>query len=153
VRDGGARQRAAAFDNAVVEDCDLTCANLERTTWYGAQILRCAAASAILLDARLGLATFVDCDLRDADFQAMQHADAKGAVFLRCDLRNSQWHGRTLDGVSFVDCKLHGVRGAPDLEGAAIERPDLSAAGDGSHISTRAEVIGLWRGTARTTWS
>jgi uncharacterized protein YjbI with pentapeptide repeats len=137
----------ALFDEAVVTDCNLSGANLPRTSWRGAQIVRAVGRGVNLFGARIGGATFVECDLRRADFEVETNLDAAGAVFLRCDLRGSHWRGRRLAGVSFVDCKLAGVDGAPDLEGATLTRPDLSAAADGTWIGSADDVARVW-GTA-----
>ena len=67
-----------------------------------------------------------------------------GTIFVRCDLRDTQWVGRRLHNVMLSECKLHGVRGRPKLEGLTFVEPDLSPEGDGSFIGTADEARALW---------
>ena len=140
-----ARLRLANFTMSRLEDCTLHRANLEGTRWRAAQVHRCSATDALLGSARLEHAQFVDCDFRNADIQGFSDHSNRGLVFVRCDLRRTNWHGRTLRGVSFVDCKLHGIYGAvEDLEHAAFERADVSPDGDQSAVVGKEEAILHW---------
>ncbi|HUJ62875.1 MAG TPA: hypothetical protein VLX92_30440, partial [Kofleriaceae bacterium] len=91
-------------------------------------------------------AEFTDCDFRGADFSNVKDllGSSFEAVFVRCDLRDTRWQGRELHCVRFVDCKMAGVTGTPELASTAIERPDLSPAGDGSSIGSARDVLQLW---------
>jgi uncharacterized protein YjbI with pentapeptide repeats len=140
------------FDEATLEDCDLSQANLEGTTWRNAVATRCIATGAVFFDARLDASQFAECDFRNADFQA-QTAGAVSALesfkFVRCDLRDTNGTGRVLSRASFVDCKLFGAHGEADgLADAAIDHADLSPAGDGSVLGTSAAVLAGWRSDA-----
>jgi len=135
--------RRAKFEHAVVEDCSWSAANLELSHWGHATMLRCVATRAVLLDARLDGATFIDCDFRQGDFQASAVIGI-GARFVRCDLRATNWRGRSLRGATFSDCKLWGAIGAGDASEAVIERPDLSCAGDGSRVGDKHEAVNHW---------
>jgi len=50
-----------------------------------------------------------------------------------------------------IDCKLTGSHGTPELVEAVIERCDLSPAGDGTQIGTRADMLRL-RASLRNRW-
>jgi uncharacterized protein YjbI with pentapeptide repeats len=142
----GAAMRLSAFNDAKLEECDFTRANLEGTTWKHARVRRLTAIGAVFWDAHLEGASFVDCDLRDADFQALQGASSVGLEFVRCDLRGTIWSERDLAGASFIGCRMYGIRGrATGLEHAAIEEADLSPDARGARLSAHAEVVDSWR--------
>lgn len=137
----------AVLVDARLAHCDLTRAGLAGTSWHRAALTHCALARASLVDARLDRAVVTDCDLRGADLAIVRSshvATLAGARFVRCDLRDTHWRGRTLGGATFVDCKLFGARGGPALAGVVIERPDLSRLGDGSQIATQSAAIADW---------
>jgi uncharacterized protein YjbI with pentapeptide repeats len=105
----------------------------------------CTARKAVFFHSQIERARFVECDFREADFQGFPDTATFGAEFIRCDLRRTNWHGRNLTGVSFVDCKMQGIHGAvAGLEDAAIERADLSSDGDRSHIAAKGEILMHW---------
>jgi Pentapeptide repeats (9 copies) len=138
------------FDNAVFDSCNFARANLRTTSWRAAQLTSCQAIGADFRDASIGYAIFTDCDLRGADFRATQRTDLMantGAVFVRCDLRASQWDQRRLVNMTFHDCRFHQMKGKATPENLVIVRPDLSQLGDGSRIGTASEVIAMWSGT------
>jgi uncharacterized protein YjbI with pentapeptide repeats len=111
--------------------------------WMGATVIGTDLGGAIMSDARLGDALFVECSFRGADLSCVNlgtRGTAIGAKFVRCDLRESVWARRELDGVSFVDCHVHGLRGAPNVQGLMIERLDLSPCADGSAIATAEDI-------------
>ncbi|HEY4177713.1 MAG TPA: pentapeptide repeat-containing protein [Kofleriaceae bacterium] len=89
------------------ERCDFTGANLMRSVWTQCAITTSAFTGVDLRNARLDEAVFTDCDLRDADLSVPEPGvnTARGARFVRCDLRGAKWDGRDLDGVEFVDCR------------------------------------------------
>jgi uncharacterized protein YjbI with pentapeptide repeats len=62
-------------------------------------------------------------------------------TFIRCDLRDTNWSGRTLVRVQLVNCKLAGAHGAPVLEDTLILRPDLSPSDDGTLIGDEREAM------------
>ena len=137
----------ACFDDAVLDGCYLNCAMANSTRWNSAQLTMCQLIGCDLSDALLSYAVFTDCELRGADLSALRRPDfdgLAGAIFVRCDLRDTQWAGRRLENVVFFECKLHGARGRPDLEGVTLVKPDLSPGGDGSYIGTADEVRALW---------
>ena len=142
----GAGMPIANLGDATIEDTDFTGADLERTQWYRSQITRCRFADAVMTDSALDHAVFVDCDLRGADLGLVRHllGSTMDAQFLRCDLRDTNWHDRELFRVRMIDCKLAGARGTPRPEALVIERPDLSVAGDGSRIGTALDVLAAW---------
>lgn len=90
------------------ERCDFAGANLMRSVWTRCAISNSAFSGADLRNARLDEAVFTDCDLRDADLSVPEPGvnTARGARFVRCDLRGAKWDGRDLDGVEFADCQL-----------------------------------------------
>jgi hypothetical protein len=140
--------RGAAFDGALVEECDLSWSNLARTTWRGAELVGTQLAGAMMFESLLEDVTFVDCDLRGvylgvADNSARPRIAR--ATFLRCDLRETSWRGRTLAGAKFYGCKLYGVHDAPLVDRVEIETPDLSPAGDGSAIAAASDVLRQWQ--------
>lgn len=140
-----ARLRSSKFAMAKLEDCTLHHANLESSVWREAQIYRCELNHALLGNADLGNARFVDCDLRHSDIQGFPDQLNYGLAFVRCDLRWTCWHGRSLRGVSFIDCRMHGVYGAvAALNSAVIERADMSPEGDQSVIAEKAEAVLHW---------
>jgi hypothetical protein len=136
-----------SFDGAVFEDCDLSFATLDRTSWCGTRLVRCTLHGCSLVDAMLDGACFVDCMFRGADLGASQlgaRATARGTAFVRCDLRDTGWHERVLAGTKLDHCQLDGVHGRPLLEGIEIVAPDLSRAGDGSRLGSVRDVLRRW---------
>jgi len=140
---GGASIHRGNFKLAAVEDCDFSRSNLEASRWTNATLSRCTARRAVLLDARMDGATFVDCDFHEADFQSSRPTGV-GARFVRCDLRETNWRGRSLRGATFTDCKLWGAVEADDASEAVIERPDLSCEGDGSRVGDKQDAVNYW---------
>ena len=137
----------ACFDDVVLDECYLNCAMANSSRWNSAQLSNCQLIGCDLSDAILSYAHFTDCDLRGADLGALRCPDSEGiggAMFIRCDLRDTQWAGRRLNNVVLFECKLHGARGQPILDGTTIVKPDLSRDGDGSYIGTGDEVRALW---------
>jgi uncharacterized protein YjbI with pentapeptide repeats len=137
----------AILDDVMLEDCDLSRINLQRASLRGANMVRCRAGGSVLADTRLNHAVFTDCDLRGADFSVRRAASiltVVGARFVRCDLRETNWSGRCLNDVSFIDCKFYGAHGAPQLESVTIVHPDLSRDADGTEIRTVIDVVAGW---------
>jgi len=141
-----ASMRRAILNDAVLEECTLSRANLESTSLIGATLTGCVAIRAVLIDANLEGARFVDCDLRETDFQGNANTPTRGAQFVRCDLRETTWAGRDLSGVSFVACKLFGVHGrVGGLDATIVEQADLSYRADGTRLATKDEVLESWQ--------
>jgi uncharacterized protein YjbI with pentapeptide repeats len=147
VRFQKAQLAGASFDDAVLDGCVLNDAVASATHWNSAQLVSCRFHRCDLADASLGYALFVDCDLREADLSAVRRPDQlgiEGAIFVRCDLRGSKWDGRSLHNVTFTECRMHGVRGRPTLEGVRISSPNLAPEDGGSCIGDAEEVRALW---------
>lgn len=147
----GCSMERATFDDARFDECDLSGAGLDGSSWRRSTALYSTLMGTSLRDANLEEVTFVDCDLRWATLDITNLASRsglRGARFVRCDLRETSWLARDLGGVSFIDCKLYGVRGAPMMSDVAIENPDLSARADGSQCGTRGDVIATWSAAA-----
>lgn len=137
----------ASFDDAVLDACSFIASLANSSSWNSAQLNACELVGCDLSDSILNYAHFTDCDLRGADLGTLRRGDAElleRAVFVRCDLRGSQWVGRRLRNVVLSECKLYGLQGQPVLESVTIVKPDLSASGDGSRIGTADEVRALW---------
>lgn len=134
------------FDSAFLE-CSIIETDLSRSLWFRTAIGRGKVLRSSLVDASFDYATIADCDFSGSDFSVTRAGPIGTAVearFVRCDLRNTNWAGRDLFRVTFIDCKLAGAHGTPELAETLIERPDLSPKGDGSQIGTRADVLRLW---------
>ena len=147
----GASLRQTNFQAVLARDCDFSSADLVGARWYGGTAIRCSFAGAELVDLGADRAVFLDCDLQGVDLSVGElgaRVTMTGAQFLRCDLRWSRWEDRTLTGVRFVGCKLHGVMGAPQFEGVVIDDPDLSPEGDGTQPGSLDEVLALWGANA-----
>ncbi|MGN6108367.1 MAG: pentapeptide repeat-containing protein [Kofleriaceae bacterium] len=137
----------ADFDASRVESCDFGRANLSSSSWSTARASRTSFAGAMMTDTRIDHMTFADCDLRGADFSVVNRgglATATGALFLRCDLRETNWNARWLSSVRFVDCKLHGTFGRPVVGMIDIQRADLSPEGNGSRPASAGDVLRSW---------
>lgn len=107
----GARLARASFAHAVIDACDLSSADAYASRWRGSLVLRGQLAGISLAEAELSGAIFSDCDLRGADLSALTGgASGEGAMWIRCDLRDSTWRGRLLEHAHFVACRLDGVR-------------------------------------------
>jgi len=133
---------ATTFDR-----CDFSLSSLIGTAWNGAQLVDSSLAKSNLRDTTLDHARFTRCDLRGADLTAERGSlcsVVRAAVFIECDLRDTIWTHRDLGGVEFHDCKLYGVRGEPQLDGAEIVRPDLSPSADGSLIGAKPDAVLSW---------
>lgn len=142
-----ASMRAVALDSAVAADCDFSKANLVDARWHGGAAVLCAFTRADLMNLSADRSTFMHCDFQGADLTVSDlgaNVTMTGTQFINCDLRWSRWHNRTLKNVRFIQCKFHGVKGAPKFENVVIERPDVSAAGDGSRVGSLSDVLALW---------
>jgi uncharacterized protein YjbI with pentapeptide repeats len=148
----GANLALVRLEEAVVGGGRWDRCQLDRALIRRAKLDGVSLRGAELGNAALDGAVFTDCDLRDVSF-ALRAKDLLGttthARFERCDLRNTQWADRLLEHATFLDCKMHGISGAPGRTvGIRIERPDLSPNGDGRTIGRDADVLALWRGEA-----
>jgi uncharacterized protein YjbI with pentapeptide repeats len=119
----------ADLSRAKIDGTDFTGAELHLSTWDGAVVSHATFARAEFGDAKLDGAVFRDCDFRGAVFSADDPDDppTTRARFERCDLRDTSWQARDLEGAVFVDCKLAGVTGAPaSIEAVTIENADVA---------------------------
>jgi uncharacterized protein YjbI with pentapeptide repeats len=125
-------------------------ANADRGLWNRISIKHADLRDMRFGDCVLDGSLLEDCDLRGADLARVSPTlsslgSALNTTFRRCDLRGAKLEGRRLDGTKLIDCKLAGVIGKPAIEGPyTVERPDFSAAGDGSDIRGAADVHALW---------
>jgi uncharacterized protein YjbI with pentapeptide repeats len=144
----GAAMALAKFEGAHVEGADFSGADLDRSQWAGARIRGATFTDALFGNACFDGAVFTGCTFRGADLAPTTpspRATTRGARFEDCDVRDTGWEGRDLSGAVFVRCAFHGVRGRPaDVEGVAIEEPDLSPAADGSGRVPADAVLALW---------
>lgn len=142
----GASLRMGIFDGAELEECNLSRANLEGTSWRGARLTRCWAARAVLLNAHLERTRFVDCDLRDVDFQGSADITTLDVEFWNCDLRETNWSGRDLSRVTFRRCRMYGIHGSvTGLDEAVIEDADVSHAGADRRSANKPELLARWQ--------
>lgn len=147
-----ASMQTVELESMVASDCFFSEANLVDARWHGGAAVLCSFTGADLMNLRADRTTFMHCDFQDADLTISDlgaNASMTGTQFINCDLRRSRWHNRTLKDVHFIDCKFHGVKGAPRIEGVVIERPDVSAAGDGSKAGSMSDVLALWGTSTR----
>lgn len=141
--------RQASFWKAVLQDTHLDNANLTGCTFTKLTATFSCFLSADLRDTWLDGAMFTFCDFQNALLGSGSFRTTNGALFLRSDLRGSDWTGRNLRGATFAGCKVHGSRGdAAAAEEAEFLGPDLSPLGDGSQIGSHADVVALWRASA-----
>jgi len=142
--------RNSSLEGAILEGGDFQGAVADRGAWDRLTARHVDFRETVFGGCGLDGAVFEDCDFRDAD---LTRADSSlvglgttaNATFRRCDLRGARLGGRRLDGTRFLDCKLHGVAGTPEIEGDyVVERPDFSEAGDGSDVRGAAAVHALW---------
>ena len=99
----------ASFLGALIEQCDFTYGSLRNTLWQHSHADHSFFRDSSLVDATFDHASFVDCDLRRADFSVLDHhglATITNVQFLRCDLRGTLWTGRDLSRVRLVACQL-----------------------------------------------
>ncbi len=148
----GAIFRLGKLDDAVVEGGRFDRAHLNRCLWRRARVNGASFRDADFANSTFDDAVFIECDLRGANLAL--RANILGTTtrtrFERCDLRDTQWEGRDLDGAEFVDCKFYGASGRPArIAGVRIERPDLSPAGDGLVIGSGEDVFDLWCGARK----
>ena len=132
------------LDASVIEDSSFERSNLERSSWQEVLSARSNFSGCVFVDANFDRAVFVECDFRGADLGIVNGTQPDGPVraeFLQCDLRETHWGGRSIAGMRFADCRLHGTLGAPlNAHHADVLRPDLSMLGDGSQIGCLADV-------------
>ena len=142
----GASMVIAVLGDAEITACDFSYTNLDRSSWYRSTVTGCTFVGSRMTDAPLDKAVFTDCDLRGVDLShgRFQTCTAIDVTFVRCDLRDTKWLDRDMFRARFIDCKLAGVSGRPNLTEATFENPDLSPAGDGSQIATGREALALW---------
>jgi uncharacterized protein YjbI with pentapeptide repeats len=140
------------LDDAVIEGGRFDRAYLNRCLWRRARVQGASFRYADLANSALDDAVFINCDLRGANLSLRE--DSKNVLgtttrtrFERCDLRDTLWADRDIQGAVFIDCRFHGASGMPArLDGVRVERPDISPDGDGSVISESSAVLSVWRG-------
>jgi uncharacterized protein YjbI with pentapeptide repeats len=145
----GAILALGKLDDALIEGGRFDHAYLNRCLWRRTRVQGASFCYADFANSVLDDAVFINCDLRGANLSLRK--DLLGTTtrtrFERCDLRDTRWEGRYLDGAVFIDCRFHGASGRPALiAGVRIERPDHSPDGDGSVIGRGAEMLSVWRG-------
>jgi len=145
----GAILALGKLDNAVIEDGRFDHAYLNRCLWRRTHVQGASFCYADFANSAFDNAVFINCNLRGANLSLRE--DLLGTTtrtrFERCDLRDTRWEGRYLDGAVFIDCRFHGASGRPArIDGVRIERPDLSPDGDGSVIGRGNEMLSVWRG-------
>jgi uncharacterized protein YjbI with pentapeptide repeats len=154
----GCRGQDLQLDESILDDVDLAAAiapglravdtslrgaKLEGANLSKAELTRVVLAGAGLMRARLDRAFFVGCDLRTV---SLELADLSHGRLNDTDLRGATIERCVLDGTGFTRCKMAGLRGQPDLRGAAVvERADLSPAGDGSDVRDSVYFERLWK--------
>jgi uncharacterized protein YjbI with pentapeptide repeats len=142
----GASLRVSRLDDAELEECNLSRANLEGASWRDATLTRCWAARAVFLNAHLERTRFVDCDLRDVDFQGATDIATFDVEFRNCDLRGTNWSGRDLSRVTFRGCRMYGIHGAATgLHDAVIEDADVSHAEADRRFANKPELLTRWQ--------
>jgi uncharacterized protein YjbI with pentapeptide repeats len=110
------RFAAADLEDAQIEDADLTNASFDLTFWKGGTVRGAKMTGNRFGNARIEGTVFQRCELRGSSFaapEALPEPTTQGVRFEDCDLRETDWAGRDLSGVSFVRCKLTGAHGAP----------------------------------------
>jgi hypothetical protein len=105
----GSDLRLGKLDRVVVTGGDWDRVKFDRATLRHAWFEGVSLRDAVLHDARLDGAMFLECDVRGADVRATDHllglSTHQGTRFVRCDLRDTRWDGRRgLDAAEFVDC-------------------------------------------------
>jgi len=121
----GASLRGSRFDAAVIEDCDLSRANLDaRSGMLAVPPLHLAGGLAD--QCKLCGTASLRAIFADVAFQIPFASTAPTRIetstqFHQCDLRGTSWSGRDLSRVAFIDCQLDGIHG--DVTGLA-ERED-----------------------------
>lgn len=91
----------------VLEDCDLTGADLSRLNLQDCAFVRCALAEASFYAANLARTHWQRCRGGHADFESADLVDAR---FESCDLNNAGWRRTKLASALFRGCKLTGAR-------------------------------------------
>ncbi len=129
--------------------CNFDGAYLDRSTWYRANVRESSFRGVQFGNAAFDKAIFTDCDFRGADFSLVTE-DLLGtifdALFLRCDLRDTKWRGRSLHRGRFIDCNFGGSSGPPsDVTEVQIENPDLTSEGNGPPGLTRDDLCRYWK--------
>lgn len=126
------------------DDCDFTGADLSGSQWSNVVISQSAFTGANLAGLALTDTNFEGCDLRGVALGGPGTTWTR-VRFIACDLRDTDWSGLALAGVQLIDCKLAGISGAPSEIDVAIERPDLSPAGNALDLGEPADVLRRWR--------
>ena len=145
----GAGIALGKFDDAVIEDGRFDHAYLNRCLWRRARVRGASFCDADFGNSALDEAVFIDCDLRGANLAPRN--DGLGTTtltrFERCDLRDTRWEGRDIDGAVFINCRFHGASGRPArVAGVRIEWPDISPTDDGRRTGRDDDVLALWHG-------
>ena len=123
-----ANLRVADFSHATIRGGSFAGADLERAFFVGATLEGVDFAGARLVDAVFDDARLIDCNLRGCDLsradRALDLARTTRTRFERCDLRETRFDGRRLDGAVFDGCQMSGIHGTPEIRGPyAIESP------------------------------
>jgi uncharacterized protein YjbI with pentapeptide repeats len=145
---------ATAFlDGANIWDTDFNMADLTCSSWRTALVVGCVFNHAVMASTTLTGAGFETCSFLNASFRrpwGVHPEGMAGTRFAGCDLRLTDWSGCDVSGVTFVDCKMRGMRGmVRGLELAKIERPivgDVDTAADTNteKVGTRDDVLRMW---------
>jgi uncharacterized protein YjbI with pentapeptide repeats len=140
----GSLLQLAQLDAAQFTDCSLRRVKADGSSWRDARVSATRLSLAEFGSSRLDGAHFTDCDLREAWFKpgAAPAGSFAGAVLERCDLRDTDFTGANLAGVTFTGCLFRGARGLPSATaGWQVIEADFSAAGDGSDLAAAADLL------------
>ena len=126
---------------------DFSSATLRRATLDGADLTGAVFADATLVEARARNTRLTGACLHKADLRevSFDRVDLSG-----CDIRQAQWTGARLSGVSMTGAKLAGITGTGlPPEGLRAEWVDISPAGDGTGRIQNGLIPGIVSGLGK----
>lgn len=160
---GWASMQQAMFDDAILDDADLSWAKIQFGSFPRAHLNNANLSSARLASARFDSAKLCGTDFTEADMPdaSLARAHLRGATLRGANLANTSMEGADLRGADLSTANLTGavlrnvrlqgavLRGAKmdgvAMDGANVELTDLSAARSGERAGTGAIVEYLVR--------
>ena len=112
----GSAMVLATLDLAVIVGCDFSGADLDRSRWKDASVSGATFVATRFGNADLDAVSFETCSFEGADFAPTTERPkptTRGARFVDCDLRDTDWSDRDMSAATFERCKLAGARGRP----------------------------------------
>jgi uncharacterized protein YjbI with pentapeptide repeats len=125
--------RGAQVTDVVIENVDLSGADLDESSFTRVVFRDCRMSGVILSQCSFSDVLITDCRLDDASFRMTR---AKVVSFDDVDLRRGDFYAAQLEGTRFFDCNLTGAEfSKASVPGARFHGSDLSGLKGGQYLA------------------